>query len=261
VLPFHLTFLTLFPELVPGTLGCSLPGKALESGLWRCDTLDLRAFAADRHRTVDDTPYGGGAGMVMKPDVVGAAIEAAQARMPGARLVHLTPRGTPLTQKLADTLAREAGLLLLCGRFEGVDERVNRHYRPLEVSIGDFVLFGGEVAAMALAEAVLRRLPGLLGNPETAEEESFDMGEESALLLEYPHYTKPPLWKGMSVPDVLASGHHGRVRAWRREEAERITRERRPDLWNTYTEHQKERKGTRHEHAVKTESGTDRETE
>lgn len=228
------TFLTLFPEMFPGTLGYSLPGKALERGLWSCEAVDLRSFAADKHRTVDDTPYGGGAGMVMRPDVAGAALEAAQRRHAHARPVHLTPRGEPLTQTLAAKLAREAGLILLCGRFEGVDERVNARYRPLEVSLGDFILFGGEVAAMALVESVLRHIPQIVGNPSAHLDESFSLGEESALLLEYPHYTKPPLWEGLSVPEVLTGGHHGRIAAWRRGEAERVTRERRPDLWKRY---------------------------
>ncbi len=231
---YTLTFLTLFPDMFPGPLGFSLPGKALEAGLWQCTALDIRAFAADKHRMVDDTPYGGGAGMVMKPDVVGAAIEAAQAHTPRARLVYLTPRGAPLTQELATTLATEDGLIVLCGRFEGVDERVCDYYRPLEVSLGDFVLFGGEVAAMALAESILRHIPQMVGNDETLAEESFTYGKESALLLEYPHYTKPPFWKGLGVPEVLASGHHGRIAQWRRKEAEKATRTRRPDLWERY---------------------------
>lgn len=233
---YPITFLTLFPEMFPGTLGTSLPGKALENGLWSCKALDIRAFATDKHRMVDDTPYGGGAGMVMKPDVVGAAIEAAQAQTPGARLIHLTPCGVPFTQTLAAELATEPGMIMLCGRFEGVDARVSAYYEPLEVSLGDFVLFGGEVAAMAVAEAALRHIPQILGNNETLREESFALGEESALLLEYPHYTKPPFWKGLGVPEVLAGGHHGRIAAWRREEAERVTRERRPDLWKIYKE-------------------------
>jgi len=231
---YSLTFLTLFPAMFPGTLGFSLPGKALEEGLWNFTALDMRDFATDKHRCVDDTPYGGGAGMVMKPDVVGAAIEAAQAKTPGARLIHLTPRGTPLTQRLATELAKEAGLILLCGRFEGVDERVYQHYQPLEVSLGDFVLFGGEVAAMALAESVLRHIPQMVGNDETLAEESFSLGKERALLLEYPHYTKPPFWKGLGIPEVLVSGHHERIAQWRQEEAQRVTRQRRPDLWEQY---------------------------
>lgn len=241
-MPYPITFLTLFPEMFPGTLGHSLPGRALEAGLWQCDTLNLRDFATDKHHTVDDTPYGGGAGMVMKPDVVGAAIEAARAKHACAYLIHLTPRGQPLTHALAARLAKKSGLILLCGRFEGVDERVNLHYQPLEVSLGDFVLFGGEVAAMALAESVLRLVPQIVGNPSTHDEESFALGQESALLLEYPHYTKPPFWEGLGIPDVLTSGHHEQIAKWRWKEAERITKERRPDVWERYCK-QKDTKG------------------
>lgn len=232
---YSLTFLTLFPEMFPGTLGHSLPGKALQAGLWSCEAINLRDFAHDKHKMVDDTPYGGGAGMVMKPDVVGAAIDAARERHSCARLVSLTPRGAPFTQSMAEKLAKESGLILLCGRFEGVDERVSAHYQPLELSLGDFILFGGEVAAMAVAESVIRLLPQVVGNDSTHREESFSLGQESALLLEYPHYTKPPFWKGLEVPEVLTSGHHGRIAQWRREEAERITRERRPDLWERHS--------------------------
>jgi tRNA G37 N-methylase TrmD len=374
--------LTLFPEMFPGVLGHSLPGKALKEGLWTLEAMNIRDFAEGRHANVDDTPYGGGAGMVMRPDVVGPAIDAAFEKLPGATLIHLTPRGVPLTQGLVrelverenhphpnpppsrgreftastssaqalrknpteaekklwgilsdtqfeglkfrrqqpigpyvvdfvcfdlgliieadggqhaesqkehderrtaflekegfhvlrfwnhDILQNPEGifehlkshvttpcpsrgeswgggdaiatrqynsqLILLCGRFEGIDERINEHYRPLEISLGDFVLFGGEVAAMALLEAVLRQCEGALGNPQTLEEESFSIGENSALLLEYPHYTKPPLWKGLTVPEALVSGHHAKIRQWRREQAEAITRERRPDLWDAY---------------------------
>ncbi len=231
---YPVTFLTLFPEMFPGPLGFSLPGRALERGLWECYTLNIRDFATGKHANVDDTPYGGGAGMVMRPDIVGAAIEQAQAATPDAQLVHLTPRGTPLTQQIAEDLATQEGLILLCGRFEGVDERVAEHYRPLEISLGDFVLFGGEVAAMALVESVLRHIPESLGNAETHREESFALGEESALLLEYPHYTKPPSWKGLNVPEVLLSGHHEHISRWRREQAEEITRARRPELWERH---------------------------
>ncbi len=238
--------LTLFPEMFPGPLGHSLPGRALESGLWSMETLQLRDFATDKHHTVDDTPYGGGAGMVMKPDVVGRAIDAAAEKLPGAQLIYFTPRGVPLTQGLVKELGTGYGLLgtgeatrsfiLLCGRFEGVDERISEHYQPLEISIGDFVMFGGEVAAMAFLEALLRQVPGALGNPETHGEESFDYGEESALLLEYPQYTKPPSWNGLTVPDALLSGHHERIARWRKEQAERVTAERRPDLWEKYSD-------------------------
>ncbi len=197
--------------------------------------MSLRDFAHDKHKMVDDTPYGGGAGMVMKPDVVGAAIDAAITRHHGDCLVSLTPRGAPFTQNIAEKLAIMQGLIMLCGRFEGVDERVNAHYQPLELSLGDFILFGGEVAAMAVAEAVIRLLPQVVGNESTHREESFSLGQESTLLLEYPHYTKPPFWKGLGIPEVLTSGHHERIAQWRWKEAERITKERRPDMWERYS--------------------------
>lgn len=228
--------LTLFPQMFPGPLGFSLAGKALKEGLWTLEAMNIRDFAEGRHANVDDTPYGGGAGMVMRPDVVGRAIDAALEKLPGATLVHLTPRGIPLTQRLVRSplATPHSQLILLCGRFEGIDERINDHYKPLEVSLGDFVLYGGEVAAMALLEAVVRQCEGALGNPQTLEEESFSIGENSALLLEYPHYTKPPLWRGLNVPEALLSGHHVRIRQWRREQAEALTRERRPDIWTAH---------------------------
>ncbi len=238
---FSANILTIFPEMFPGPLACSLPGKALEQGLWELGTINLREFAEDKHQSVDDTPYGGGAGMLMKPDVVGRAIDQALTQQPDTHLIHLSPRGAPLTQAIVDNLAEKQSLTMLCGRFEGVDERINQHYQPQEISIGDFVLFGGELAAMVLLEAVLRQIPGVLGNPDTKSEESFSLGKERALLLEYPHYTKPPFWQGLDVPEVLVSGHHERIDQWRREEAERITKERRPDLWERYIA-QKEQK-------------------
>ncbi len=239
---FSCTILTLYPEMFPGPLGHSLAGRALEAGLWRLETVNIRDFATDKHHAADDTPYGGGAGMVMKPDVLGAAIDAARSRLPDVPLVLLSPRGELLTQALAGELAQPAemsearcGLILICGRFEGVDERVVTHYRIREISVGDYVLLGGEVAAMALLEAMLRLIPGVLGNPETTHEESFDFGEDSALLLEYPHYTRPPCWQGLEVPGVLTSGDHAKIAAWRRRQAEDLTRARRPDIWRRYT--------------------------
>lgn len=236
--------LTLFPDMFPGPLGHSLPGAGLTRGDWQLETLNLRDFATDKHRRVDDTPYGGGAGMVMKPEVAARAIDAAYARLPNAQLIHLTPRGQLLDQKLVnrltepDKVGKISDVILLCSRFEGMDERVCEHYRPLEISIGDYVLFGGEVAAMVLLEAMLRYLPGIMGNAATHAEESFMIGEENACLLEYPHYTKPPVWEGQPVPEIMLSGHHAHIAAWRREQAERITRERRPDLWQAYqTQH------------------------
>ncbi len=248
----HCLTLTLFPDMFPGALGHSLPGAALNKGLWACETLDIRAFAYGKHANVDDTPYGGGAGMVMRPDVVGAAIEAAYERLPNAQLIYLTPRGTPLTQSLVTQTMQcnSQQFIFLCGRFEGIDERVIQEYQPLEVSIGDYVLFGGELAAQVMMEAMLRHVPGVLGNQDTHDEESFSIGKESACLLEYPHYTKPPVWRDRAVPDVLVSGHHGNVAKWRHERAEAITRERRNDLWNAYKAAQAGQDGDHHGESV-----------
>ncbi len=229
--------LTLYPDMFPGALGHALAGAALTKGLWSLDTINIRDYATDKHQRVDDTPYGGGAGMVMKADVVARAIDAAFEQLPHARLIHLTPRGTPLTQPLVQsTVSEHQDFIFLCGRFEGIDERVIEQYQPLEISIGDFVLFGGELAAMVMMEAMLRYIPDVLGNPDTHAEESFTIGQDCAGLLEYPHYTKPPIWNGKHVPDVLTSGHHGAIAAWRQAEAEAITRKRRPDLWEEYTQ-------------------------
>jgi tRNA (guanine37-N1)-methyltransferase len=230
--PWSATVLTLFPAMFPGSLGQSLAGKALESGKWRLETLDIREFARDKHRSVDDTPFGGGAGMVMRPDVLDRAIRAA--RRPDHRLIYLSPRGRLLTQDWVAELSNTAGLTLVCGRFEGVDERVLAANAAEEMSVGDYVLSGGEPAALVLIDACVRLLPGVMGNDQTASEESFTDG-----LLEYPHYTRPALWRDAedrewAVPEVLVSGHHERVKAWRRAEAERLTRERRPDLWSRY---------------------------
>jgi tRNA (guanine37-N1)-methyltransferase len=237
------TILTLFPEAFPGVLGASLPGKALKDGLWRLETLDIRSFARDKHGSVDDTPYGGGAGMVMRPDILDDAIRGAEANFGAAsRKIYLSPRGRVLDQALVKELAAETSLLLLCGRYEGVDQRVIDAQGLEEVSLGDFVLAGGEVAAMALIEACVRLLPGVLGNAATVEEESFEAG-----LLEYPHYTRPSLWNGATVPEVLISGHHEKVRVWRQEQAEKITQTRRPDLYERYVMSHKTRpkKGTK----------------
>ncbi|HET6222826.1 MAG TPA: tRNA (guanosine(37)-N1)-methyltransferase TrmD, partial [Dongiaceae bacterium] len=217
--------LTLFPEMFPGPLGHSIAGKALAAGIWALETVDIRGFAGDKHRSVDDTPFGGGPGMVMRPDVVDAAIAAALADGRGP-VVYLSPRGRLLTQAVVRELAERPALTLLCGRYEGVDERVLRARQVDEVSLGDFVLSGGEPAAMALIDAGVRLLPGVLGAPATLEEESFERG-----LLEYPHYTRPAEWQGASVPEVLLSGHHERIRAWRLAQAEATTQARRPDLW------------------------------
>lgn len=225
--------LTLFPEMFPGPLGVSLAGRALERGLWRLSALDIRGFATDKHRTVDDTPFGGGPGMVMRPDVVDAAIDAAinAGASGGGELpvIYLTPRGAPLDQARVRRLAAGPGAILLCGRYEGIDQRVIDRRRIEEMSLGDFVLSGGEPAAIALLDACVRLLPGVIGAAETLAEESFERG-----LLEYPHFTRPAEWQGLSVPEVLISGHHERIQAWRLAEAEKTTRERRPDLWSRY---------------------------
>lgn len=224
---WHATVLTLFPGLFPGPLGESLTGKALTEGLWALETLDIRGFARDKHRSVDAPPAGGGPGMVLRPDVVAAAIDAAS---DGARpVLYLSPRGRPFTQGMARALSRGAGAVLLCGRFEGVDQRVLEARSVEEISIGDFVLSGGEIPAMALIDAVVRLLPGVLGNADSTVEESFSAG-----LLEAPHYTKPPVWEGRAIPEVLLSGHHARIAEWRRARAEALTQERRPDLWRAH---------------------------
>lgn len=223
------TVVTLFPELFPGPLGASLTGKALKDGLWSLDTVDIRRFGEGRHRVVDDTPSGGGAGMVMRADIIAQALDAARIPSDMRRSVYLSPRGRPFDQALAQELAAEPGLVLLCGRYEGVDQRVIDGRGLDEVSLGDFVLSGGEIAAMALIDAVLRLRPGVLGNAASAVEESFARG-----LLEHPHYTRPQLWEGRAIPEVLTSGDHARIARWRQDEAERLTKERRPELWRTY---------------------------
>jgi tRNA (guanine37-N1)-methyltransferase len=218
---------TLFPELFPGPLGASLAGDSLRRGLWSLDTMALREFGVGRHRQVDDTPAGGGAGMVLRADVVAAAIDAARARnAPEARAIYLSPRGEVLTQALVREFAALPGVILLAGRFEGLDQRAIEARALREVSIGDYVLAGGELAAMVLIDAVVRLLPGVVGAPASLAEESFERG-----LLEYPHYTRPRDWEGRSIPDVLLSGDHKKIAEWRRAESERLTRERRPDLW------------------------------
>lgn len=221
---------TLFPEAFPGTLGLSLTGKALDQGLWSLETIDLRPFGIGKHRNVDDMPAGGGAGMVLRADVVAAALDQAAIGTPPDRaawpVVYLSPRGKPFDQAMARRWAAAEGITLLCGRFEGVDQRVLDHYAIEEVSLGDFVLTGGEIAAQAMIDATVRLLPGVLGNASSTEEESHSHG-----LLEHPQYTRPAIWEGREIPAVLTSGNHAAVETWRRAEAERLTRERRPDLW------------------------------
>ncbi len=222
--------ITLFPQSFPGVLGESLTGRALKDGLWQLETIDLRSFGIGKHRNVDDTPAGGGAGMVLRADVLGAAIDHARALSANPLpLLYLSPRGRPFDQATARRFAQGPGLTLLCGRFEGVDQRVLDHYGIEEVSLGDFVLTGGEIAAQAVIDATVRLLPGVLGNAESAEEESFSNG-----LLEHPQFTRPPEWQGRAIPEVLMSGHHGEIAKWRRAQSEALTRTQRPDLWAAY---------------------------
>ncbi|MER8867238.1 tRNA (guanosine(37)-N1)-methyltransferase TrmD [Mesorhizobium sp. M0751] len=222
---FSASVLTLYPEMFPGALGLSLAGRALETGIWSLKTIQIRDFASDRHRTVDDTPAGGGAGMVMRADVLASAVDhASPAGDPRPRLL-MSPRGKPLTQRRVRELAAGPGAVIVCGRFEGVDQRVIEARGLEEVSIGDFILSGGEPAALVLLDAVVRLLPGVMGNAVSGEEESFEDG-----LLEHPHYTRPQEFEGRPIPEVLISGNHRKIAAWRRAEAERLTKERRPDL-------------------------------
>ncbi|MCX7288694.1 MAG: tRNA (guanosine(37)-N1)-methyltransferase TrmD [Rhodobacterales bacterium] len=225
--------ITLFPDAFPGTLGLSLTGKALDFGLWRLETIDLRPFGIGKHLNVDDTPAGGGAGMVLRPDVVDAALSAAAESTPPDRarwpVIYLSPRGKPFDQATARRLSACDGITLICGRFEGVDQRVLDHHAVEEISLGDFVLTGGEIAATALIDATVRLIPRVLGNQVSTEEESFSEG-----LLEFPQYTRPTDWQGRAIPDVLQSGHHANIATWRKAMAERLTKERRPDLWRAY---------------------------
>lgn len=226
---WHASVLTLYPEMFPGPLGTSLIGKALADGLWTLEIADIRDHGLGKHRTVDDTPAGGGPGMVMRADVAAAAIDAARARGPARPAIYLSPRGTPLTQERVKALAQGSGVILFCGRFEGLDQRAIDARALDEVSLGDFVLAGGEIAAMALIEAVTRLIPGVLGDSASPIEESFEAG-----LLEYPHYTKPQNFEGLEIPAVLSSGNHAEIARWRRRAAEALTKLRRPDLWSLY---------------------------
>jgi tRNA (guanine37-N1)-methyltransferase len=227
--PWAATVLTLFEEMFPGSLGYSLAGQGLKDGIWTLETLDIRSFASDKHRSVDDTPFGGGPGMVMRADVIDMAIEENKAQNPDRPLIYLSPRGRPLEQERVRELAAGPGLTLLCGRYEGVDERLREIHEIQEISLGDFVLSGGEPAAIAVIDACVRLLPGIMGSVASELEESFEQG-----LLEYPHYTRPQTWRGIEVPKVLLSGNHGKIADWRKRQSEEITRERRPDLWNRY---------------------------
>ena len=241
---FAATVLTLYPEMFPGPLGVSLAGRAREEGKWSLDTVQIRDFAIDRHRTVDDTPAGGGAGMVLRVDVLAAAVDHARALHPDCPVIAMTPRGRPLTQPRVRALAAGPGVTILCGRFEGFDERIFAGRDVEEVSVGDVVLSGGEPAAILLLDACIRLLPGVMGAPSSGTEESFESG-----LLEYPHYTRPAEWEGRTIPEVLRSGDHAKIAAWRKQRADDDTRLRRPDLWE------------RHEDArVQSASGARRET-
>jgi tRNA (guanine37-N1)-methyltransferase len=226
---WHATILTIFPEMFPGPLGISLAGKALEAGIWKLDACDIRAHATDKHRSVDDTPAGGGPGMVMRADVLGRAVDAVAPAGDARPRLLMSARGTPLTQARIAALAGGPGVIILCGRFEGVDERVIEGRKFEEISIGDYVLSGGEIAALALVDGCVRLLPGVMGKNASGAEESFNEG-----LLEYPQYTRPQVWEGRPIPEVLSSGDHARIAAWRRARAERLTRERRADLWAAY---------------------------
>jgi tRNA (guanine37-N1)-methyltransferase len=236
--PWTATVLTIFPDMFPGTLGLSLAGRALDQGLWNLQPVDIRQFASDKHHTVDDAPFGGGPGMVMRPDVLDAAINSASDQ--DGPLIYLSPRGRPFDQEMAARFAAGPGLTMICGRFEGIDERVIEARasggQPIEeVSLGDFVLSGGEPAALVVLDACVRLLDGVMGSVDSLSEESF-----SGDLLEYPHYTRPAVWRGRAAPDVLLSGHHENITAWRQGQAERITRERRPDLWDRHVRNIKE---------------------
>ncbi len=226
--------LSLFPKAFPGPLALSLAGKAMKSGIWTLNSIDIRDYAQDKHQTVDDKPFGGGNGMVMRPDILGAAIEDVTAKNPGTKLLYMSPRGMVFNQAKAVELSKENNITIICGRFEGIDERVIKKYQIEEISIGDFILSGGEIAAMAVIDACLRLLNGVIVKNSALLEESFGGGSFHSYLLEYPHYTRPANWEGMSVPDVLVSGNHAEVAKWRLQKAEELTKARRPDLWGKY---------------------------
>lgn len=232
-LPWSVQVLTLFPEMFPGPLGHSLAGKALGTA-WSLNTIDIRSFTEDKHKTVDDTAFGGGPGMVLKPDIIDMAVKASIARAKTSpSMIYLSPRGEQLNQKLVKQLIETPDLVLLCGRYEGVDQRVLDAHNFREISLGDFVLSGGEIAALALLDACVRLLPNVMGDQESGEDESFSHG-----LLEYPHYTRPQNWQGHMVPEVLTSGHHQQIKQWRQQQSEQLTKMRRPDLWQNYLNNQ-----------------------
>ena len=226
---FHAQILTLYPEMFPGPLGMSLAGRALAEGKWACDPIHIRDFATDKHRTVDDTPAGGGAGMVLRADILAKAIDHAMEKAPDLPVIAMTPRGSPITQRRVRQLAAGPGATIICGRFEGFDERIFEA-RPIEqISMGDIILSGGEMGALMLLDACIRLLPGVMGAASSGDEESFESG-----LLEYPHYTRPQIWEGRTIPEVLRSGDHAKIAAWRKQRAEEDTRLRRPDLWERH---------------------------
>lgn len=233
---FQATILTLFPEMFPGTLGHSLAGRALDNGVWSLITKQIREFATDKHKTVDDAPLGGGHGLILKPDVVSAALNDV-AKAPGRRL-YMSPRGVPLSQELVRDLAKDEGVVIVCGRYEGLDQRVIDHHQLMEVSVGDYILSGGELAAQILLDAVIRLLPGVMGKEIGHLQESFETG-----LLEHDHYTQPRMWKEMSAPEILGSGHHQKIAAWRDNQAKELTKRRRPDLWQRFLAKNEENNG------------------
>ncbi len=229
---FRVDVVTLFPEAFPGVLGHSLMGKALREGKWELCVTNLRDFGLTKHRNVDDTPFGGGAGLVLRADVLASALEAAFAKGASRRVMAMSPRGVPFRQGTAETLARGEGMTIICGRFEGFDQRFLEHYQVEEISLGDFVMTGGEIAAQALIDCTIRLMRGVIGNSDSLDEESFSEGNDG--LLEHPQYTKPAEWENLMVPEVLLSGNHGEIAKWRRNQSERVTQARRPDLWQAY---------------------------
>lgn len=227
---FKITFLTLFPQMFPGPLNFSLAGRALQEGIWSYETVNIRDFGVGRHKKVDDEPCGGGNGLIMRPDVIANSIDFAQANSPSAQLIYPTPRGELLDQSMIHELKDCGDIIILCGRFEGVDERVIEEYNAKQISLGDYVLSGGEIAALAIADAIIRLLPGVMKNDETKRTESFEIFSESKRYLEYPLYTKPTRWRDREVPDVLLSGNHKEIEKWRYAQSEEVTKQRRPDL-------------------------------
>ncbi len=221
---FHVTILTIFPEMFPGPLGCSLAGKGLKNDLWSMDIINIRDFGLTKHKNVDDVACGGGNGLIMRPDVIGPALDAALDAHPGAKIYYPSPRGQLLNQKVTRNLSKERNIIILCGRFEGIDERVIDEYNVQQISVGDYVLSGGEVAAMTILDSIVRLLPGVLSNQETLKEESFEKKSEGLSLIEHPLYTKPVVWRGRKVPEILLSGNHSEIEKWKKSESIRVTK-------------------------------------